>query len=784
MKVNHLTLLITISYVSALAASPAIAISSPAALGAFILSAAALFYVLSENASGKHVWLLIAATAALFGFYRGASLIEHKNADINAAVKNGVIVKIRGISESVRPVYSKKFINAKIKVRQKWNPEKSSFEKAHGTVFLNYTFDKGENPVAPGEGETVEFMGEAQAFHKYKNPYICGAENPFASSAAFKIKVKTDNLKVVSKPGFLFRRLYEARSFLDCAFENYFPADIAGFLKAFFLGEQSALEGFTMIDFQDSGMLHVLVVSGSHVTLAVVFISSLFGVFGVSDKIKNCAVFVAISFYFYVIGLQAAIVRSYIAFLIAFTARSAGYENLKYQALLSTFLMHIMVFPEFIFSAGFALSYISTFMLIFSGEIGTDGFIFENVKVTLLAIAGTYPIIAYKSGYFPLASVFSNLLTLWIYELLVFFVIVFIFFASASVFLAKIAAPAVFFLALASIKLNEFVSSFSWFNAAPYRMSFFEMLVLYAILVFIMAVLLKKAEVNELKLALILAAVFVIVLKSFALYNMEGFEINFLDVGQGDCQLIRTPRGRWLMVDAGGAENSYEKVLLPYLRYRRVARLEYLIITHGHYDHYSAALNMLEHGKISVSKIITAASEALEPDYRRLLLKADRLGITREIIESGSKISSDNVALDCLWPSTAALTEKSNENDRSIVLTVTYLERSVLLAGDITSRTESAILKKFESRNYILLKSPHHGSKWSNSKELIETVSPRLVFIPSGVGNRFGHPHKETIERFAAAGVKILNSQKTGGIILGLAKSGIELKDYRLETLL
>ncbi len=785
MKVNKLTLLITISYIIGLAGSSVIAISSSAALVLLVSGAAALFYTISENASKKTFWLSIAAMVFLFGFYRGARLVEYKYEDINASLKNGVIVKFQGTAESVRAVYSKKFINAGIKVSRIWNAKTSSLEKVHGTVFLSYAFEKGGTPVVFGEGETVEFMGEAEAPHKYKNPYISGMENPFTYPVSFKIKVKTDNLKIVSRPGSFIRRLREARSFLDGAFENYFPADISGFLKAFFLGEQSALDGLTILDYMDSGMLHVLVVSGSHVTLAIVFISSLFGIFGISDKIKNCAVVIIISFYFYAIGLQAAIVRSYISFLIAFMAGAAGYERFKYQALLSAFLIHITVFPEFLFSSGFALSYISTFMLIFSGEIKTNGFIMENAKVTILAIAGTYPIIAYKSGYFPMASIFSNLLTLWMYELLVFFVIIFIFFAAISVFLAKVAAPAVFFLALASIRTNEFVSSFSWFNAAPYKMSFLEMLVLYAILAFIMAALLKKTEVTEFKTALVAAVIFVIVLKSFVIYNMEGFEINFLDVGQGDCQLIRTPRGRWIMVDAGGTENSYEKVLMPYLRYRRIAKLEYLIITHGHYDHYSAALKMIEHNRIDVSKIITTASEAVEPEFRLFLLKAAGRGIVRETIEACSKISMDQVALDCLWPEPAVITaEKFGENDHSIVLAVSYLERSVLLAGDITVKAEHEILKKFAPRNLVLLKSPHHGSRWSNSKEFIEGVSPRLVFVPSGAGNRFGHPHKETLERFKNAGVKILNSQKTGGVIFSSAKSGVKLIDHRLENLL
>jgi len=785
MKVNQLTLLITISYIIGLAVSPVIAISSSAALVFLVSGAAALYYFSRENGSGNAVMASIAAAALLFGFYRGAALVEYKYADINASLKNAVIVKFQGTAESVRAVYSKKFINSRINVSRIWNSKSSSFEKSHGTVFLNYAFEKGTAPAVFGEGETVEFMGEAEAPHKYKNPYICAMENPFKYPVSFKIKVKTDNLRVVSRPGFFMRRLYEARSFLDGAFENYFPADISGFLKAFFLGEQSALDDFTALDYMDSGMLHVLVVSGSHVTLAVVFISSLLGLLGASDKIKNCAVAIAISFYFYAIGLQAAIVRSYIAFLIAFTARSAGYDNLKYQALLSAFLIHITIFPEFLFSAGFALSYISTFMLIFSGEIKTNGFIMENAKVTILAIAGTYPLIAYKSGYFPLASVFSNLLTLWIYELLVFFVIVFIFFAAISVFLAKIAAPAVFFLALAAVKTNEFVSSFSRLNAAPYKMSFVEMLVLYALLAFIIAAVLKRTEVTDFKIAIAAAALFLIVVRSFVMYNMEGFEINFLDVGQGDCQLIRTPRGRWIMVDAGGNGNSYEKVIVPYLRYRRIARLEYLIITHGHYDHYAAALKMIEHGRIAVSKIILTASEASEPEYRLFLHKAAGRGIVSETIEAGSRIALDKVSLDCLWPEPAVLSAgKFSENDRSIVLSVTHCDRSVLLAGDITVKTEHEILKKFASHRFILLKSPHHGSRWSNSKEFIEGVSPRMVFVPSGAGNRFGHPHKEALERFKNAGVKVLNSQKTGGIIFGSDKSGARLIDWRLENLL
>ena len=318
-------------------------------------------------------------------------------------------------------------------------------------------------------------------------------------------------------------------------------------------------------------------------------------------------------------------------------------------------------------------------------------------------------------------------------------------------------------------------------NLAVYKMSLAETLLLYslaAVIIYAVSAGVKFSGAAAAKAGIIIALVLFV--RSSAAGYFEGPEISFLDVGQGDCALIRTGAGKWIMIDAGGAASSYEKVILPYMRYRHIGEIEYLIVTHAHSDHYCAALKLYKNAKISIKTLCySSGREKGDRDFKKLLAAAH----DKNMIFAGDTISSGGVTIDVLWPpgDGPGKIPPQDVNASSIAAAVNVNGRSFLFCGDITSAAEEEILEKISGYGFDFIKAPHHGSKTSNSKKFIEAAAARGVYIPCGASNKFGHPHGEVLERYADNGCKIFNSKNSGGIILNVGKR-LKILDHNLAA--
>ena len=260
-----------------------------------------------------------------------------------------------------------------------------------------------------------------------------------------------------------------------------------------------------------------------------------------------------------------------------------------------------------------------------------------------------------------------------------------------------------------------------------------------------------------------------------------------LDVGQGDGIFMRGPEGGTYLVDGGSSD--VKKVgqyrIEPFLKSQGVGVIDYVLISHGDSDHMNGVEELIERRDIGVriGTLILPVQEVWDEALAGIAEKAKKYGVRVGVIEPGQGIKEGNVTITCIQPGNPGTkvenreSEGQNEeegyepgNEASMVLAVKFGEFDMLLTGDVEGEGEEQLTKKLEEqyRGYTweVLKAAHHGSKNSSSEEFLRQVKPAYAFISAGRANRYGHPHRETVERLADVGSKIYSTQENGAIII------------------
>jgi competence protein ComEC len=247
--------------------------------------------------------------------------------------------------------------------------------------------------------------------------------------------------------------------------------------------------------------------------------------------------------------------------------------------------------------------------------------------------------------------------------------------------------------------------------------------------------------------------------------------VRALDVGQGDAGLLELPDGALYLVDAGGMVgnpiDTGERVVLPVLRNARRRRIDVMVLTHPHPDHFGglpAVLRAVEVGELWDSG--QGEAEGAGPVYAELLALARARGIPvrRPAELCGRPRRHAGATVELLAPCPSFVPGR-DANDNSLVLHVRYGRRAALLMGDAEHEEEAELVARHGPRlRADLLKAGHHGSRTSTGDALLRAVSPGFVTLSAGVRNRFGHPHAPVLERLRAHRVAALRLDHGGGV--------------------
>ena len=249
---------------------------------------------------------------------------------------------------------------------------------------------------------------------------------------------------------------------------------------------------------------------------------------------------------------------------------------------------------------------------------------------------------------------------------------------------------------------------------------------------------------------------------AFPLLQPPRLHIAFLDIGQGDAIWVQAPNGRELLIDAGPDQSVLE--MLGNEKSFFDNTIDMILATHSDKDHIGGFPYILDRYRVS----LVIESEISSPTITDKVFTekitselSDRL-----LVRAGERIVLDpkyGVVIDILFPDQNTTGWETNE--ASVIVKITYGTTSFLLTGDSPSEVEQFLVKTYgDQLRSDVLKLGHHGSKTSSSAEFLETVQPSIAIVSAGLGNKYGHPHEEVVERVGEINAEILETAQIGTI--------------------
>ncbi len=261
-------------------------------------------------------------------------------------------------------------------------------------------------------------------------------------------------------------------------------------------------------------------------------------------------------------------------------------------------------------------------------------------------------------------------------------------------------------------------------------------------------------------------------LVSFAEEKKKYLEVIFLDVGQGDATLIKTPEGQNILIDGGEDEQIIKRLgrELPWWD----KKIDLMMLTHPHSDHVGGLVDVLK--RYAVSKVLYTGASHSSPDYIAWLEMIKEKKISLKIINHPQKIQlGENLVLEIVFPKEQSdIDKRTNLNNSSIVAKLVYGQNSFLLTGDAEMEVERKLLANRDDLKADVLKVGHHGSNTSSTDIFLQAVQPSYAVIEVGENNSFGHPSPRVIKRLERRGVKIFRTDIDGSI--KFTSDGVNLK--------
>lgn len=248
-------------------------------------------------------------------------------------------------------------------------------------------------------------------------------------------------------------------------------------------------------------------------------------------------------------------------------------------------------------------------------------------------------------------------------------------------------------------------------------------------------------------------------------------------MGQGDATVIESPAGKVVVVDGGGkpgtdAERTGDdpgtRTVVPYLRYRGISTVDWLVATHADDDHAQGLIAVVE--GLNVRAALDSGFGGTSGPYRRLMTRLQARRIPVSIARRGQRIDlGGGASMEVLHPTSRYLKgTRSDTNSNSIVLRIRYGRSRILLLADAEAETEADLLRANPppALHADVLKAGHHGARNSTTEALLRAVNPSAAVISCGKKNNFGHPAPEVLSRLAAHHVRVFRTDRQGAVVV------------------
>ena len=630
-------------------------------------------------------------------------------------------------------------------------------------------------------GDRVSLRGKLQRPRAMRNPGAFDYRAFLAQQDIYGTLFVGKPEQVVSVERLPGHWLYESvvlplRRTVRQSIERNLSGTPAGLLLGVLLGEKRRIPEEVRAAFRSTGLAHALVVSGLHVGMVGGFFFFGFRLLQLADRSSSAATIAALTLYALATGAQVPVVRAVLMGSVVLLGRVLRRQGDIYNTLGLAALAILVIWPESPWSLSFQLSFGATWAIValhgpLASLFPTNGWVGRWVVsplcASLAAQLGTGPLIAYSFQQLALGAVVANIVVVPLLALALGLGLL----AALTGWILPWVATA--FNATNYLVLVGLIELVSWWASLPFTsVAVPRPGVLFVAVVAALCLLgpLLPHRAWARKAAIFASLVWLnVAVWTYALGSRD-LEIVFLDVGQGDAAFVHFPNGKTMVVD-GGERSAYfdcgEQVLLPFLRYMGVRRVDVVVASHSHNDHIGGLVALLE--QMEVGHFLDSGQVYDSWTARRLRELISKRGVRYHRVAAGDSLAGlGGVAGLVLHPTADFVDADGNTpfglNNGSVAFSLQHGAVRVLFTGDIEQETDPAVLAWGVRLQARLLKVAHHGSRTSSQPLFVEAVAPAVAVMSLGEGNKFKHPAPEVVARYAAHGTRVLRTDHTGAV--------------------
>lgn len=528
-------------------------------------------------------------------------------------------------------------------------------------------------------------------------------------------------------------------------------------MSAMLLGEKGGLDPELKSLFQAGGIAHILAISGLHISMIGM------GIYQVIRKLTGRFLVPGITsgglliLYGILTGMPVSAKRAILMFLVYLGAQILGRTYDLLSAMSLSCIWILLEEPAYLYQAAFQLSFlailgIGVLLPALSSLWPEKNRVTEALSAGLSIQIATLPCTLYWFSEFAVAGFLLNLAVIPMAGIaMAFGGTAGILYPFCPIFGTVIAAPCHYILSLyESLCLQaekQFGNMGVWGHPDGWKIIAYYLIILLSLFAVNCCVRKERFGIGRgIWTAAAACSMFLLWIRI-----PRGLEMTFLDVGQGDAVFWQSDTGRTYLCDGGSSTEKNVGIyrIEPFLKWKGIAVLDYLMATHMDADHINGIRELLEPhiGGIQIGCLVLPEIRTEDETYNELIELAKKRGIPVKFLKSRDVLRDGELHIRCLWPEALEDVSKDRKNEFSLVLQLEYEKFRVLLTGDLEGEGEERLLESKLLEDVDLLKVAHHGSGGATSEEFLEKTSPAVTVLSYGKGNTYGHPNPQLLDR-------------------------------------